>query len=62
MSKLTEGFDVEVISLNDISLITAGTTDPHVVGYSAPHGSMYLYANGSSNNAYFKVGPNDVSR
>lgn len=60
MSKLTEGFDVEVISLNDISLITAGTTDPHVVGYSAPYGSMYLYANGSSSNAYFKVGPNDI--
>ena len=60
MSNLTEGFDVEVISLNDISLITAGNNDPRVVGYSAPYGSMYLYANGSSSKAYFKVGPTDV--
>ena len=42
MANIDDGFEVEILSLNDNTLITSGNIDPSSVGYEAPIGSLYI--------------------
>ena len=45
MANIDKAFAVDVLSINDTTLITTGTTDPTInTGYEAPLGSLYLRA------------------
>jgi len=59
---IDQGFSTDVLSLNDINLITSGTIDPTIsTGFEAPQGSLYLKYNSATSGAvYVKFGPNNV--
>lgn len=61
MSNIDNGFSIEVISLGDKVLVTAGETDPRVSGYEAPDGSLYILKNGTSSVLLIKRGPLDTN-
>ena len=48
MANITDAFTVDVLSLDDITLLASGSADPSItVGYDAPMGSLFLRTNGS---------------
>lgn len=57
MSNIDQGFNVDVLSLSDNTLISSGTFDPRVTGFEAPAGSMFLYKNGNQGVILVKDGP-----
>ena len=62
MANIDQGFSTDVLSLNDVNLITSGIVDPTTgAGFEAPQGSLYLrYNSGTSGAVYVKFGPNNV--
>ena len=60
MSNIDNGFAVEILSLNDQTLLTSGTSDPRLVGYEAPEGSLFSYKNGIQSDLLIKTGPLDT--
>lgn len=60
MANIDKGFSVEILSLNDRTLITSGVGDPRIAGYEAPEGSLFAYKNGSSSTLLVKNGPADT--
>lgn len=61
MANIDKGFNVEIISLGDKTLITSGELDPRVSGYEAPTGSLFAYKNGTSSALLIKNGPLDTN-
>jgi len=60
LSNIDRGFSVEVMSLNDITLVTSGEFDPRISGYEAPEGSMFAYKSGTDSTLLIKKGPLDT--
>lgn len=60
MSNIDHGFNVEVLSLSDTTLISSGTFNPAITGFDAPAGSIFLYKNLSQGHAFLKTGPNNT--
>ena len=60
MANINEGFRVEILSLQDETLVTAGTFDPRVLGYEAPEGSLFAYKNGPDSTVFVKTGGLDT--
>lgn len=62
MANIDDGFNVEVLSMDDITLVGTGTAEPNVgAGYNAPTGSVYLKNDpGTDGQMWVKFGPNDV--
>lgn len=59
MANIDNGFSVEILSLNDRTLITSGVGDPSIAGFEAPEGSLYLYKSGTNSTLFIKRGPGD---
>lgn len=57
MANIDNAYTVEILSLGDNVIVVAGASDPSVVGYEAPTGSLFLQTNGQ---VYTKVGPLDT--
>lgn len=57
MANIDKGFNVEIISLGDRTLITSGEIDPRISGYEAPEGSLFVYKNGINSAVLVKKGP-----
>lgn len=60
MANIDKGFNVELISLGDRTLIASGELDPRVSGYEAPEGSLFAYKNGSGSTLLIKTGVLDT--
>lgn len=60
MANIDKGFNVELISLGDRTLITSGELDPRVGGYEAPEGSLFAYKNGIDSTLLIKTGVLDT--
>lgn len=60
MANIDKGFNVEIISLGDRTLITSGELDPRVSGYEAPDGSLFAYKNGAGSTLLIKTGVLDT--
>lgn len=60
MANIDNGFNVEILSLNDRTLITSGVGDPSIAGFEAPEGSLYLYKSGTNSTVFIKRGPLDT--
>lgn len=63
MANILDGFDAELISLDDINLITSSVDDPSAgAGEAAPTGSLLLrsYNSGNDGDLYIKHGPLDA--
>jgi hypothetical protein len=48
MSNIDRGFQIDVLSVGETTLVTSGNDNPSSVGYEAPIGSLYLSTNGST--------------
>ncbi|RLD75108.1 MAG: hypothetical protein DRJ15_17460 [Bacteroidetes bacterium] len=62
MANIDYAFRVDILSLDDKTLISTGDAQPNTGGgYEAPQGSLYLRQNATtSGEVYVKFGPNDV--
>jgi virulence-associated protein VapD len=62
MGNIDYGFTTDIISVNDVNLITSGIIDPTIgVGFEAPQGSLYLrYSASTAGAVYVKFGPNNI--
>lgn len=60
MGNIDHGFNVDILSLSDTTLISSGTFDPSIVGFNAPPGSIFLYNNLSQGEILLKVGELDT--
>ena len=62
MSNIDDGFRVEILSLDDKTLLATGLDQPDILpGYEAPQGSLFLrQSSGSFGELYIKKGPNDI--
>jgi len=62
MANIDNGFRVEVLSLDDKTLLATGLDQPDILpGFEAPQGSLFLrQSSGSFGELYIKKGPNDI--
>jgi len=62
MANIDDGFRVEILSLDDKTLLASGINQPNLApGYEAPQGSLYLRrSSGSFGDLYVKKGPADL--
>jgi len=62
MANIDDAFRIEILSLDDKTLIGTGEPQPNIgLGYEAPQGSLYLRQNATtSGEVYVKFGPNNV--
>lgn len=60
MSNIDKGFTVDILSLRDEVLMSAGTSNPLVSGYEAPQGSLFVHKNGTNSTLYLKNDVNDT--
>ncbi len=56
MANIDRGFNVDILSLSDRTLITSGIADPRIAGYEAPDGSLFAYKNGTNSILLIKKG------
>lgn len=61
MANIDKGFTVDLISLKDEVLVTTSTSDPTLIGYEAPVGSLLLYQNGPGSTLFIKTNTPDTS-
>jgi len=62
MANIDNGFRVEILSLDDKTLLATGLDQPNILpGYEAPQGSLYLrQSSGTFGELYIKKGPGNT--
>ena len=62
MANIDNGFRVEILSLDDKTLLATGLDQPDILpGFEAPQGSLFLrQSSGTFGELYIKKGPSDV--